>query len=118
MLPWRSHQGGGWEKQLCRVEVLMVAGTVQLLGSQSLSFTRVVLLHVLHDGEDDAEMVHRLDQLVHHADGLSARAQVDASFPLGQRESVGKCGARNDWMSGFSVCLSKLPFECSASHLS
>ena len=35
---------------------------------------------VLHDGDEDTGVVHRLDQLANRADGLRARVEVDA-FP-------------------------------------
>ena len=39
-------------------------------------------LSSLHDGDEDAEMAHRLDQLANHADGPRARVEVDAIFSL------------------------------------
>ena len=68
-------------------------------------------------------MVHRLDQLAHHADGLWARVEVGASFSLFLLEdSLIKNGSRNDNYLDFSILetceafLPQLPFGLSASH--
>ena len=37
------------------------------------------VIRVVHDG---TEVIHRLDQLANHADGLRARVEVDAIFSL------------------------------------
>ena len=36
------------------------------------------VIHVLHDGDEDTEVVHRFHQLANHVDGLWARVEVDA----------------------------------------
>ena len=48
-------------------------------------------------------MVHRLDHLAKHADGLRARYEVDAFFSpvLFEGSLVENGGARNEWVSGF-----------------
>ena len=49
------------------------------------------VIFVLHDGEEDAETVHRLDQLANHADGLGALVEVYAFFvPFRLRGSCSK----------------------------
>ena len=36
------------------------------------------VVQILHDGDEDAEVVHRLDQFAYRAQGLQARVEVDA----------------------------------------
>ena len=36
------------------------------------------VIHLLRDGDEDTEVVHRLDELANHVDGLAARVEVDA----------------------------------------
>ena len=66
-------------------------------------FFLAVHIHVLHDGKEDTEVFHRLDQPADHADGLGARVEVDAFFSLLLFEGsvLENGGARNDCVSGF-----------------
>ena len=90
---------------------------MQLFGSRSVSFTCAVLLsctsirvfsskvtHVLHDGEEDAKMFHRLAQLATHADGLHVEMDAFfALFTLFEGSLLKHCGASNDCVSGYFV---------------
>ena len=54
------------------------------------------VIHVLHDGEEDTEVVHLRDELANHADGIQARGEVDAFFSLFLCESVAAMNLRRN----------------------
>ena len=77
--------------------------------------------HQFHGGDEDTEVVHRLEQLANHADSLHACVEVPALFRcsclttpcsmIGQ-QTVGCPDVCLETMRGF---LSQLQFGCSAS---
>ena len=63
------------------------------------------MIHVLHDGEEDAKMFHRLARLAIHADGL--HVEMDAFFALFilfEGSLLKHCGASSECESGYFVC--------------
>ena len=112
------------------------SGTAQLSRTRRVNITCVVLLscasvkviHVLHDGDEDTEVVYRLHQLANRACGLQARVEADAicspffclrflarKVRRQERLVVRILGILSRIMEAF---LSQVSFGSSASHLS
>ena len=86
-----------------------------LLSCASLRVIFQQVIHALRDDEEDAELVHKLDQLANYVDALRARDEVDAFFSifLFEGSSLEDGCARDDWVTRFfCVCEEpEMPFD-------